>query len=149
MKAVCRYALAAGITAGLATAAVAQNDQGKKGLLLGKPDPSLLLGRPDPTKDASTVKKAPEVVNDPAPNVAPPEACPAPAQGGEAAADWRPPPIPPKDAKDAARPAPQGGKAASDWRPPPIPPLVDQNGPACPPQATESADWRPPPIPPK
>ena len=157
----------------------AQNEPDKKGLLLGKsdpslllgkPDPELLLGKPDPTKDASAIKNAPEVPNDPTSNVAVQDACPTPVQGGEAAADWRPPPIPPKEARDgggkaaadwrpppippkeandAGRVADQGGNAASDWRPPPIPPLVAQNGAACAPQAAESADWRPPPIPPK
>ena len=94
----------------------AQNEPAKKGLLLGKPDPSLLLGKPDPelllgkpdpTTDASAIKGTP----DPTSNVGAQEACPAPVQGGEAAADWRPPPIPPKEARDG------GGKAAADWRP--------------------------------
>ncbi|HMS20981.1 hypothetical protein [uncultured Sphingorhabdus sp.] len=89
----------------------AQNEPAKKGLLLGKPDPSLLLGKPDPelllgkpdpTTDASAIKGTP----DPTSNVGAQEACPAPVQGGEAAADWRPPPIPPKEARDG------GGKAA-------------------------------------
>lgn len=93
----------------------------------------------------------------------PEQGCPAPPQGGKAAADWRPPPIPPKEAhgggeaaadwrpppippKDASGSVVQGGRAAADWRPPPIPPLTASN---CAPQAAESADWRPPPIPPK
>ncbi|MFN5903583.1 MAG: hypothetical protein ACK439_11545, partial [Novosphingobium sp.] len=41
------------------------------------------------------------------------QGCPV-SPGRETAADWRPPPIPPKVA--------QGGEAAADWRPPPIPP---------------------------
>lgn len=90
------------------------------------------------------------------------QGCPAPP-GGEAAADWRPPPIPPKEARGG--PVVPGGEAAADWRPPPIPPKVAQGGevaadwrpppipphdaPGCAPRAAESADWRPPPIPPK
>lgn len=105
---------------------------------------------PPATNDTRIVRPAATVPETPIQPVQPvkgPEGCPTPA-GGEAAADWRPPPIPPKEARGGA-PAvvPQGGKAASDWRPPPIPPH-DPNQPACP-QQSDSADWRPPPIPPK
>ncbi|MEY4951632.1 MAG: hypothetical protein RL299_56 [Pseudomonadota bacterium] len=124
-----------------------------------------------PKTGAATSVIKPSVVVQPQTDVPPlpDQGCPTPPQGGEAAADWRPPPIPPKVAQggEAAadwRPPPippkdapgtvvqggavQGGKAAADWRPPPIPPREARPA-GCAPQASESADWRPPPIPPK
>lgn len=112
------------------------------------------------------IQVAPVPVKDPTAQFPGPEGCPPPAQGGEAAADWRPPPIPPKETMPAGGQPVDGGEAASDWRPPPIPPKVASGGdeaaqdwrpppipPAtangCIPQGSESADWRPPPIPPK
>lgn len=120
-----------------------------------------------PKAGAATSVIKPSVVTQSQAEVSlPPEqGCPAPPQGGEAAADWRPPPIPPKEAhgggeaaadwrpppippKDAGGSTVQGGKAAADWRPPPIPPREARTA-GCAPIASESADWRPPPIPPK
>lgn len=125
---------------------------------------------PAPATDATKIVPGKIVVKDPQETMPPPEVCPVP-RDGEAAADWRPPPIPPKDAGQAGgpmiddggkvaadwRPPPippkdapgSDGEAASDWRPPPIPPLTDHASHGCIPQASESADWRPPPIPPK
>lgn len=96
--------------------------------------------------------RAPTIIRpvvDPAKPVPQTEGCPAPAQGGEAASDWRPPPIPPKEARGPV--TPQGGTAASDWRPPPIPPreAMPAGQQPCTQPVSESADWRPPPIPPK
>lgn len=103
------------------------------------------ITRPAVPADVSGAKPSAKTNADPTQAVVPPATCPQP-QGGEAAADWKPPPIPPKD--DPGSIGPQGGKAAADWRPPPIPPH-DPNQRGCVPQAAESADWRPPPIPPK
>jgi hypothetical protein len=120
-----------------------------------------------PRAGAATViaKPAPQPTE---PAVTPVKGCPALVEGGEAAADWRPPPIPPKEAHGGNvqaeadwRPPPippkqepsiaaTGGEAAADWRPPPIPPRdAGQVGLNCNPAGSESADWRPPPIPPK